>query len=91
MRPVAKRRTMSKFAGIEFNNGSGGGGSDATAGTGSLADQLVNSALRYRAQAPLLDSLMRELGLEGSDINGLTAALGNASETPSGSEGDSAG
>ncbi len=91
MRPVATCPTMLKLAGIEFNNGSGGGGSDATAGAGSLADQLVNSALRYRAQAPLLDSLMRELGLEGSDLNGLTAALGNASETPSGSEGDSAG
>lgn len=39
---------------------------------GNLADQVVNSALRYRAQAPLLDSLMREVGIEGGDINGLT-------------------
>lgn len=39
---------------------------------GNLADQVVNSALRYRAQAPLLDSLMREVGIDGSNINGLT-------------------
>lgn len=41
-------------------------------GGGNLADQVVNSALRYRAQAPLLDSLMREVGIDGSNINGLT-------------------
>ncbi|MBJ9985650.1 flotillin family protein [Acinetobacter sp. S40] len=41
----------------------------------SLSDQVVNSALRYRSQAPLIDSLMNELGLQGGDINGLTESL----------------
>ncbi|MCU4413549.1 flotillin family protein [Acinetobacter sp. WU_MDCI_Axc73] len=41
----------------------------------SLSDQVVNSALRYRSQAPLIDSLMSELGLQGGDINGLTQSL----------------
>jgi hypothetical protein len=41
----------------------------------SLSDQVVNSALRYRSQAPLIDSLMNELGLQGGDINGLTQTL----------------
>ena len=41
----------------------------------SLSDQVVNSALRYRSQAPLIDSLMSELGLQGGDINGLTQGL----------------
>jgi hypothetical protein len=27
---------------------------------------MVNSALRYRAQAPLVDSLMKEIGIDGS-------------------------
>lgn len=40
-----------------------------------LSDQVVNSALRYRAQAPLLDSLLQEIGLNGADINGLTQNL----------------
>lgn len=49
-------------------------GSDE-AGKDSLADQVVNSALRYRAQAPLLDSLLAEIGLKAGDINGLTEAV----------------
>lgn len=41
-------------------NGLGGasvGGADGAAG---LPEQVLNSALRYRAQAPLIDSLLRE-------------------------------
>jgi uncharacterized membrane protein YqiK len=41
----------------------------------SLSDQLVNSALRYRGQAPLIDSLMAEIGINAGDINGLTSGL----------------
>ena len=41
----------------------------------ALSDQVVNSALRYRSQAPLIDSLMSELGINGGDINGLTQTL----------------
>lgn len=41
----------------------------------NLADQMVNSALRYRSQAPLVDGLLREIGLNGGDINGLTQPL----------------
>ncbi|VEN74407.1 conserved hypothetical protein [Candidatus Desulfarcum epimagneticum] len=41
----------------------------------SLSDQLVNSALRFRGQAPLIDSLMSEIGLQAGDINGLTSSL----------------
>ena len=37
-----------------------------------------NSALRYRAQAPLVDGLLKELGLSGGDINGLTQNLNPA-------------
>ncbi|RZG43660.1 flotillin family protein [Acinetobacter wuhouensis] len=62
-------------------NGLGGiTGSTATAESGeqgqvALSDQVVNSALRYRSQAPLIDSLMNELGIKGGDINGLTQPL----------------
>ena len=48
------------------NTGSSEGGDGKG---GSLADQLVNSALRYRGQAPLVDSLLSEIGLKGGDIN----------------------
>jgi uncharacterized membrane protein YqiK len=40
-------------------------------GGGGLGDEIVNSALRYRAQAPLIDKLLKELGLAGGDINQL--------------------
>jgi uncharacterized membrane protein YqiK len=47
----------------------------ANESSGNLADQVVNSALRYRAQGPLVDSLLKEIGLEAGDINGLTKVL----------------
>ena len=62
-------------------NGLGAAGTSTVApeaehgGAASLADQMVSSALRYRSQAPLVDSLMREIGLTGGDLNGLTRGL----------------
>ncbi len=56
------------------SNGSGGGDGQS----GSLADQLVSSALRYRSQAPLVDALMEEVGLKGGgNLNALGQALVN--------------
>ncbi|MCG8552134.1 MAG: flotillin family protein [Desulfobacterales bacterium] len=57
------------------NNGTGTAGEAGAQGNASLSDQLVNSALRYRSQAPLIDSLMEELGMRPGDINGLTQGL----------------
>jgi len=54
--------------------GSSAGGEGKGQG-GNLADQVVNSALRYRAQAPLVDHLLGEIGLDGGDINGLAQSL----------------
>lgn len=57
--------------------GSGGNGTDSenVNTPNNLADQVVNGALRYRAQAPMVESLLQEIGLNGSDINGLTQGL----------------
>ena len=53
-------------------------------GDGNLADKVVSSALKYRAQAPLIDSLMAEVGLKADDFNGLTGSFkANGSEEPS--------
>lgn len=54
------------------NNGSDGENNNGGNGGGNLADQVVNSALRYLGQAPLIDTLLKEVGLNGGDINGLT-------------------
>ena len=59
----------------EANASAGVLGQGAATTGGNLADQAVGAALRYRAQAPLLDSLLHEVGLDASDLNGLTAPL----------------
>ena len=38
----------------------------------NLSDQVVNSALRYRAQIPLIDKLLAELGIPGTSLSQLT-------------------
>jgi uncharacterized membrane protein YqiK len=56
-----------------FGGGTGSGG-DLGAG-GSLADNVVNSALRYRAQAPLVDQLLKEIGIQGGEIGKMAHAM----------------
>jgi uncharacterized membrane protein YqiK len=59
-------------------DGLGGGGSAVHAGDGQgggMADQVVSSALRYRAQAPLLDAMLSEIGLKVGDPQNLADAL----------------
>jgi uncharacterized membrane protein YqiK len=71
-------RPMEKIEGIKIlqvDGLMGGGGNGARGEGGGLADNVVNSALRYRAQAPLIDSLLREIGLAGGDISKLTQGL----------------
>jgi uncharacterized membrane protein YqiK len=55
-------------------SGDGGNGS----GGGNFADGIVNSALRFRGQAPLVDQLLREIGLDGGDIQGLAGRASGA-------------
>ncbi len=61
--------------GLTGGAGAAGTAANASSGGGNLADSVVNSALKYRAQAPLLDSLLKEVGINGADINGLTDTL----------------
>ncbi|GAB5488525.1 MAG: flotillin family protein [Parasphingorhabdus sp.] len=74
--------------GITNNGGgSGGAGSNGTGqgGNGNLATDAVAAALSYRAQAPVIDGLMKELGLDGSSLD--TLVTGATSQT-SGSGGE---
>ena len=71
-------RPMEKIEGIKIlqvDGLGGGGGGGHGDGSGSFSDNLVNSALRYRAQAPLVDSLLREIGLSGTDIGSMANVL----------------
>jgi uncharacterized membrane protein YqiK len=62
---------------IQVDGMTGGAGNGATnnGAGGNLADQMVSSALKYRSQAPLLDAMMKEVGLDASGLSGLTANL----------------
>jgi len=55
-----------------LTNGNGKSGTSTTGnGSGNLASDAVSAALAYRAQAPVLDGLMKELGLDGSSLDNL--------------------
>lgn len=73
-----------KILQVDGLGGSGGGGSHNGDGSGGgFADNVVNSALRFRAQAPIVDQLLREIGIEGGNIQQLAAgAAGGAAALP---------
>jgi uncharacterized membrane protein YqiK len=55
--------------------GGNGGATTAATGGGNLAEQAVAAALSYRAQQPILDAVLAEVGLKGGDLNGLVNTL----------------
>lgn len=55
-----------------MGNGWHSGGQDGQR-SGGLGDEVVNSALRYRAHAPLIDKLLKEVGLSGGGIDNITS------------------
>ncbi|WP_342323533.1 flotillin family protein [Kosakonia sp. BYX6] len=50
-------------------------------GGGNLAEQALSAALSYRAQAPLIDSLLKEIGITGGSLAALAEPLKAAEET----------
>ena len=60
-----------KIVQVEGLNGHASADSQSDGGDkGNLADQAIAAALRYRAQAPILDNLLGELGLNGGSLSG---------------------
>jgi uncharacterized membrane protein YqiK len=75
-------RPMERIEGIKILqvDGLGGGGGhrgdyEGGGSGGGFAESVVNSALRYRAQAPLVDQLLREIGVESGDVGKLARGL----------------
>lgn len=59
----------------------GGAVGEVTAGNvtgGNLAEQALSAALAYRTQAPLIDSLLNEIGLSGGSLSALADPLKNS-------------
>jgi len=63
------------FSGTSSGGGGGNGeASDGASGSGrsgNLADNVVSSALRYRAHQPFLDSLLKEIGMAPGEISNI--------------------
>lgn len=58
--------------GLTGAGGTAGAGVPADGGGDrNLANSAVQAALRYRAQAPMIDGLMKELGFDGGSLDGL--------------------
>ncbi len=84
-------KPMERIEGIKilhvdgFGGGGGGGGHASAGDAGSgLADSVVNSALRFRAQAPLIDQLLREIGVAGGDVGRVAQGLLDRTQGSSG-------
>ncbi len=76
-------RPMEKIEGIKIlhvDGMTGGGG----AGSGrNVTDEVIDSALRYRVQAPMIDNLMKEIGIEGGSLGRMTDVLRDAKDIAS--------
>lgn len=63
-------KPLTSIEGIKILQGWGTGAGISSASScdsgGNMSDQLTNAALKYRANAPLVDSLLQELGLVSS-------------------------
>ncbi|MBJ7500253.1 MAG: flotillin family protein [Sphingopyxis sp.] len=57
--------------GINQSGAPAAAGGGANGDGGNLASNAVSAALAYRAQAPVIDSLMKELGFDGGSLDAL--------------------
>jgi uncharacterized membrane protein YqiK len=69
MKPAEKIDSIKIFdiSGAPGFNGGGAGEGSQQGSSSNLSDQLVNAMLKHRANVPLLDSILKEVGLEHMD------------------------
>ncbi|WP_137388758.1 flotillin family protein [Rhodoligotrophos defluvii] len=77
-------RPMEKIEGIKILHVDGitGGNGNGTGGR-NVTDEVIDSALRYRVQAPMIDNLMKEVGIEGGSLGRMTDVLRDAKDLDS--------
>ena len=71
-------RPMEKIDGIKILHIDGANG--GVGGNRNVTDEVIDSALRYRVQAPMIDSLMKEIGIEGGSLGRMTEVLRDAKD-----------
>ena len=76
-------KPMEKIDGINILHVDGLTGGGGPGGRKNVTDEVIDSALRYRVQAPMIDSLMKEVGIEGGSIGRMTDVLRDAKDLDS--------
>jgi len=74
-------KPMEKIDGIKILHVDGING--GTGGNRNVTDEVIDSALRYRVQAPMIDNLMKEIGIEGGSLGRMTDVLRDAKDISS--------
>ncbi|MBZ9994340.1 flotillin family protein [Mesorhizobium sp. BH1-1-4] len=74
-------KPMEKIEGIKILHVDGLNG--GTGGNRNVTDEVIDSALRYRVQAPMIDNLMKEIGIEGGSLGRMTDVLRDAKDIAS--------
>jgi uncharacterized membrane protein YqiK len=70
-------KPLEKIEGIKILHVDGvNGGSSGR----NVTDEVIDSALRYRVQAPMIDNLMKEMGIEGGSLGRMTDVLRDAKD-----------
>ena len=67
-------RPLESIDGIKILHVDGLGG--GSGGCRNVTDEVIDSALRYRVQAPMIDSPMQEIGIEGGSLGRMTDGQG---------------
>ena len=76
-------RPMEKIDGIRILHVDGLGGDGGGDAYRSPTDEVIRSALRYRAQAPLIDEVMKEIGVENPNVAGMGDVFRSARDAQS--------
>jgi uncharacterized membrane protein YqiK len=79
VKPMEKIETI-KIVHVEGLGGGSGGGDGARK---NVTDEVIDSALRYRVQGPMIDSLMKEIGIEGSSLGRMSDVIRDAKDLTS--------
>jgi uncharacterized membrane protein YqiK len=76
-------KPMEKIDGIKILHVDGVTGGAGGGQGRNVTDEVIDSALRYRVQAPMIDNLMKEIGIEGGSLGRMTDVLRDAKDISS--------
>ena len=72
-------KPMERIEGIKILHVDGINGQNSEGGR-NVTDEVIDSALRYRVQAPMIDNLMKDIGIEGGSLGRMTDVLRDAKD-----------